>query len=84
MLKTYELLTRHFNWDRLPRARAPRRLAMRRLIGDRIVAGLDLKTDRQRQKLLVQRWNWVGRASRAHRQQVEAALHEFERFQSCR
>jgi uncharacterized protein len=196
MLKTYELLTRHFNWDRLPRAAleaetlnylldralrsqgivsvesicyqdSPRRLAMRRLlesrvrrkelipvqvegageslhwmypdsldaipaasgeqvhvlspfdpliiqrkrlrlffdyeyrfeayvpkhkrvfgyfvcpvlIGDRIVAGLDLKTDRQRQKLLVQRWNWVGRASRAHRQQVEAALHEFEQFQ---
>jgi uncharacterized protein YcaQ len=54
------------------------------LIADRIVAGLDLKTDRQRQRLLVQRWNWVGRASRAHRQQVEAALHEFERFQLCR
>jgi uncharacterized protein YcaQ len=199
MLKTYELLTRHFNWERLPRAAleaetmsylldralrsqgivsvesicyqdSPRRLAMRRLlearvrrkelipvqvagageslhwmhpgaldaipapareqvhilspfdpliiqrkrlrlffdyeyrfeayvpkhrrlfgyfvcpvlIADRIVAGLDLKTDRQRQRLLVQRWNWVGRASRAHRQQVEAALHEFERFQLCR
>ena len=52
------------------------------LIGDRIVAALDLKTDRQRQKLLMQRWNWVGRsASRAHRQQVEAALHKFEQFQ---
>jgi uncharacterized protein len=200
MLKTYELLTRHFGWDRLPRAAteretlnylldralrsqgivsvesicyqdAPRRLAMRRLvesrvrrkelmpvrvegageslhwirpdaldaiphpareqvhilspfdpliiqrrrlrlffdyvyrfeayvprhqrvfgyfvcpvlIGDRIVAALDLKTDRQRQKLLVQRWNWVGRSrSHAHRQQVEAALHEFEQFQLCR
>ena len=197
MLKTYELLTRHFNWDRLPRAAiesetlnylldralrsqgivsvesicyqdAPRKLAMQRLvesrvrrkelipvqvegagpsshwvgpdvldaipdpaqeqihilspfdpliiqrkrlrlffdyeyrfeayvpkhkrvfgyfvcpvlIGDRIVAALDLKTDRQRQKLLVQRWNWLGRgASRAHKQRVEAALHEFEKFQ---
>ncbi len=51
------------------------------LIGNRIVAALDLKTDRQRQQLLIQRWNWVGRRSRAHRQAVEAALHRFERFQ---
>jgi len=55
------------------------------LIGNRIVAALDLKTDRQRQKLLVQRWNWVGRrASHAHRQRVEDALHKFEQFQLCR
>jgi uncharacterized protein len=54
------------------------------LVGDRIVAALDLKTDRQRQQLLVQRWNWVDRgASHAHRQGVEAALHRFEQFQLC-
>jgi uncharacterized protein YcaQ len=52
------------------------------LIGDRIVAALDLKTDRSQQKLLMQRWHWIGRGkSRVHRQQVEAALDKFEQFQ---
>lgn len=52
------------------------------LIGDEIVAGLDLKTDRERGKLLVQSWTWVGRkASKERRRQVEAALGKFEAFQ---
>jgi uncharacterized protein YcaQ len=52
------------------------------LIGDQVVAALDLKTDRSQQKLLLQRWHWIGRGkSRVHRQQVEAALHKFEQFQ---
>jgi uncharacterized protein YcaQ len=52
------------------------------LIGDEIVAGLDLKADRERGKLLMQKWNWVGRkASKERRRQVEAALDRFERFQ---
>ena len=52
------------------------------LVGDRIVAGLDLKTDRQQQKLLMQRWNWVGR--RSSKRLIEEALHRFEQFQLAR
>jgi uncharacterized protein len=52
------------------------------LIGDEFVALLDLKTDREAQKLLMQRWTWLTpRGRRARKQQIEAALHRFERFQ---
>jgi uncharacterized protein len=52
------------------------------LIGEEIVAALDLKTDRAARKLLVQKWTWVGRGSaRAHKQPIEAELNRFERFQ---
>ena len=52
------------------------------LAGDEIVAALDLKADRQAKTLLVQAWHWVGPGDeRAHRQAVETALHDFERFQ---
>jgi uncharacterized protein len=52
------------------------------LVGDEIVAAVDLKTDRERRKLLVQQWTWVGtRSHRRHKKGVEEALHRFERFQ---
>ena len=52
------------------------------LVDDEIVAAVDLKTDREKQKLLVQRWTWVGAGShRSHRRRIEEELHRFERFQ---
>jgi uncharacterized protein YcaQ len=55
------------------------------LVGDEIVALVDLKTDRERQKLLLQQWTWIGKHSRrAHKKRIEDALHRFERFQLAR
>lgn len=52
------------------------------LVGDRIVAAIDLKTDRERKKLLIRQWTWIGKGSaRAHKKSVEDALHRFEAFQ---
>jgi len=52
------------------------------LVGDEIVAAIDLKTDRERRKLLMQQWTWVGSGSaRSHKRRVEEELHRFERFQ---
>ena len=35
------------------------------LVGDDIVAAIDLKTDREQRKLLMQQWTWVGEGRRA-------------------
>jgi uncharacterized protein len=52
------------------------------LIGDRVVAALDLKTDRANRKLLIQQWTWMERCeSAALKQAIETELHHFERFQ---
>lgn len=52
------------------------------LVGDQVVAALDLKTDRVARRLKVQQWTWVGTGSaRAHKRKIEEALHSFERFQ---
>jgi uncharacterized protein len=56
------------------------------LVGDDIVAAIDLKTDRKNRQLLVQKWNWVGRGRAKggppqFRPLIETELHRFERFQ---
>src|SRR3984893_10435997 len=56
------------------------------LVGDGIAAALDLKTDRQNRKLLVQKWSWVGNGKRTNarkdlKRRIEEELHRFERFQ---
>ena len=56
------------------------------LVGDAIVAALDLKTDRKSRKLLMQKWNWVGTAAprgarKDLKRRIEEELHRFEQFQ---
>jgi hypothetical protein len=52
------------------------------LVGDEIVAAIDLKTDRAAGKLLLQKWTWIRRgAARLHKRRIEEELHRFERFQ---
>jgi hypothetical protein len=52
------------------------------LVGDRIAAAIDLKTNRAARRLQIQSWVWTpqGRAS-MDKPLIEAALHRFERFQ---
>jgi uncharacterized protein YcaQ len=52
------------------------------LVGDDIVAAIDLKTDRKRKQLLMQKWSWVGKRPRKDlKRRIEEELHRFERFQ---
>jgi len=58
------------------------------LVGEDIVAALDLKTDRKKGKLLLQKWNWVGEGKAARgdprkdlKRRIEEKLDRFERFQ---
>jgi uncharacterized protein YcaQ len=58
------------------------------LVGEEIVAALDLKTDREKRKLLMQKWSWVGQGKAAKgdarkqlKRRIEEELGRFERFQ---
>ena len=56
------------------------------LVGDEIVAALDLKTDRQAKKLLMQKWSWLGQGKKTAgrkelKHKIEDELDRFERFQ---
>ena len=51
------------------------------LMGDRIVAAFDLKTDRTAKKLLIQQATWLEDAGAEGRAAVDEALGRFERFQ---
>jgi uncharacterized protein len=56
------------------------------VVGEDIVAAIDLKTDRKEKKLLMQKWSWVGNgaarsARKKYKRRIEEELHRFERFQ---
>src|SRR5277367_1817527 len=52
------------------------------LVGDEIVAAIDLKANREKRALLVQHWTWVGHGNAAaHKSRIEEELHRFEQFQ---
>ena len=49
--------------------------------GDEIVAAIDLKTDRTKRKLLIQKWTWMTRGRNSLKPRIEEELHRFEQFQ---
>ena len=52
------------------------------LVDNQIKAVIDLKTDRENQQLLIQKWTWLAKhKSVATKQRIEEQLHRFEKFQ---
>jgi uncharacterized protein YcaQ len=77
-----------FGYDHIFEAYVPKEkrlfgyFALPVLLEEGIVAAVDLKTDRENRRLLIQNWTWVGIGNApAHKQRIEAELHRFEQFQ---
>ncbi len=76
-----------FGYDHLFEAYLPREkrvmgyFALPVLVGDQIVAAIDLKADRENKLLRIQQWNWIGKGAKRHKSRIEAELHRFEQFQ---
>jgi uncharacterized protein YcaQ len=51
------------------------------LVGDEIVAAIDLKTDRQQRRLTIQKWTWLVIEHAGLKAAIEDALDRFEAFQ---
>ena len=51
------------------------------LVDDRVVAAIDLKTDRAAGKLLVQKWTWLEEPGAEAKAAIDTELSRFERFQ---
>lgn len=80
-------LSAFFGYDHLFEAYVPapkRKLgyfALPVLVGDRIVAAIDLKADRAAKKLIMQKWTWIEEVSAPERVAIDEALGRFEAFQ---
>ena len=51
------------------------------IVGDEIVAAIDLKADRANEALRIQQWTWIGKNAKRHKSFIETELHRFEHFQ---
>jgi uncharacterized protein YcaQ len=51
------------------------------VVGDEVVAAIDLKTDRQARQLLVQKWTWIAKPRAGLKAAIDEALTRFETFQ---
>ena len=80
-------LSAFFGYDHLFEAYVPAAkrkvgyFALPVLLDDRVVAAIDIKSDRRRRELIIRQWTWTDDTRDGDRARVDAALHRFETFQ---